>query len=294
MKRKKLKLRENELSNSSNLIFQENQNQNQSLKEQISKDRKILELQNQLEIVIQQLEDKEDKEEELQLQNAKLDNTLKSLNTFVEELRSQKEEKDLLLERAHIDIQRMKDDVEVKIDSNPLSDNDKNLESMSLWNEFSELEKKIQDNIQSNKPPKKEILGVKEEYFLLTAAAMKVRYALRFGDEQVFSINNSILYDRLCTQRIQYHEWHIWLLKQFAIELAQQRHAKNQNQSSTERKIPLTRNQSQLNLSPRKRAQSVAQKSKTLAQFPISKMRSKSSVRIGLDQPLDNNVNNFV
>jgi len=142
MKRKKLKLRENELSNSSNLIFQENQNQNQSLKEQISKDRKILELQNQLEIVIQQLEDKEDKEEELQLQNAKLDNTLKSLNTFVEELRSQKEEKDLLLERAHIDIQRMKDDVEVKIDSNPLSDNDKNLESMSLWNEFSELEKK--------------------------------------------------------------------------------------------------------------------------------------------------------
>jgi len=159
---------------------------------------------------------------------------------------------------------------------------------------FQNWKKKIQDNIQSNKPPKKEILGVKEEYFLLTAAAMKVRYALRFGDEQVFSINNSILYDRLCTQRIQYHEWHIWLLKQFAIELAQQRHAKNQNQSSTERKIPLTRNQSQLNLSPRKRAQSVAQKSKTLAQFPISKMRSKSSVRIGLDQPLDNNVNNFV
>jgi len=53
----------------------------------------------------------------------------------------------------------------------------------------------------------------KEEYFYLTASAMKINFAMKSKSEHVFQIREEDLFKLVLQEGIPFHEWHKWLKK---------------------------------------------------------------------------------
>lgn len=165
--------------------------------------------------------------EELERQNKKLNEMVKTLTKNNVELTNEKEDRDRLLKKLREEQQErflaMEEANEQRITRK---------RSSSIASEIEKNARKEPPKVAEvplEPPVDDSAARANEEYFHMTCAAMKVKFAIKNkinlpderAAEKVFMIRSTDLYEQVLRDKVPFHEWHAWLKNQLITRVTQ-------------------------------------------------------------------------